>query len=45
MMDLSNIEIQNYVVVENNLVSISPKIISLSKNLKELSYICNKAGD
>lgn len=39
MMDLSEIEIENYVVVDNELVSISPKIISLSKNLKELSNL------
>ena len=45
MMDLSNIEIQNYVVVDNELISISPRIISLSKNLKELSDINNKVGD
>ena len=45
MMNLSDIEIENYVVVDNELVSISPKIISLSKNLKELSNISSKVGD
>lgn len=45
MLDLSNIEIENYVVVDNELISISPKIISLSKNLKELSNINSKVGD
>lgn len=37
MMDLSNIEIENYVVVNNELIKISKEIISLSKNLSELS--------
>ena len=45
MMDLSDVEIKNYVVVDNELISISPKIISLSNNLKELSDINNKVGD
>ena len=45
MMDLSNIEIKNYVVVDNELVSISPKIISLSKNLKELANMSNKVSE
>ena len=45
MMDLSNVEIENYVVVDNELISISPKIISLSKNLKALSNISSKVGD
>ena len=40
--DLSDVEIKNYVVVDNELISISPRIISLSKNLKELSDINNK---
>lgn len=39
MMDLSNIEIENYVVVDNQLIKITPKTISLSKNLKELSNL------
>jgi len=45
MMDLSDVEIKNYVVVDNEYISISPRIISLSKNLKELSDINNKVGD
>jgi len=45
MMDLSDIEIENYVVLDNELVSISSKIISLSKNLKELSDISSKVGE
>ena len=44
-MDLSDVEIENYVAVDNQLVSISPKVISLSKNLKELSNISSKVGD
>ena len=32
MMDLSNIEINNYVVVDNELIKIEKEIISLSKN-------------
>ena len=39
MMDLSNIEIENYVVVDNELIKISKETISLSKNLKELEEI------
>lgn len=34
MMDLSNVEIENYVVVDNQLKKIDPETISLSKNLK-----------
>ena len=45
MMNLSNIEIENYVVVNNKLIKISPDVISLSKNLKELTNLKNKAGD
>ena len=45
MMNLSNIEIENYVIVNNELIKISPKVISLSKNLKELTNLKNKAGD
>ena len=41
MMNLENIEIENYVVVNNELVEIDSKIISLSKNLSELK---NKYG-
>ena len=42
MMNLENIEIENYVVVNNELVEIDSKIISLSKNLSELK---NKYGE
>ncbi len=45
MMNLSNIEIENYIVVNNELIKISPEVISLSKNLKELTNLKNKAGD
>ena len=43
-MNLSNIEIENYVVVNNELIKISPEVISLSKNLKELTNL-KKVGD
>ena len=36
MMDLSNIDIINYVVVNNELVLVSENVIKLSKNLAEL---------
>ena len=36
MMSIDNIDIKNYVVVENELEEITPEIISLSKNLSEL---------
>lgn len=36
MMNLDNINITNYVIVDNQLIEISPDIISLSKNLKNL---------
>lgn len=39
MMNLSNIEIENYVVINNELIKISPEIISLSKNLQELEKL------
>ena len=39
MMDLSNIEIENYVVVDGELIKISPQTITLSKNLKELANL------
>ena len=39
MMNLSNIEIENYVVVNNELIKIEREIISLSKNLSELSKL------
>ena len=42
MMNLENIEIENYVVVNNELIKIDSKIISLSKNLSELK---NKYGE
>lgn len=42
MMDLSNITITNYVVVNNELVEISPDIITLSKNLSKLKAEYNK---
>ena len=41
MMDLSNIEIENYVVVNNELIKIQPEVISLSKNLKGLAELKN----
>ena len=36
MMSIDNIDIKNYVVVDNELEEITPKIISLSKDLSEL---------
>ena len=36
MMKLTDIEIENYVVVNNEIIKIPPKIISLSKDLKGL---------
>ncbi len=36
MMDLKNINITNYVIVDNKLIEIKPEIISLSKNLNKL---------
>lgn len=45
IMSLSNVEIENYVVVNNELVKIIPEIISLSKNLKELSSLTKKEGE
>jgi len=45
MMNLSNIEIENYVIVNNELVQIDKEIISLSKNLKELSELKVKVGE
>ena len=36
MMSINNIDIKNYVVVDNELEEITPEIISLSKNLSEL---------
>lgn len=39
MMDLSNVVIENYVVVDNELVKVDFDVISLSKNLKKLSEL------
>lgn len=36
MMDLSNVNITNYVVTNNELIEINPEIISLSKNLSQI---------
>ena len=41
MMNIENIKITNYVVVNDELVEITPEIISLSKNLSELKNKCN----
>ena len=38
-MNMSNIEIENYVIVNNKLLKISKEIISLSKNLSKLSKL------
>lgn len=40
--DLSNIEIVNYVAVDNKLVEIPIEIISLSKNLSKLKNVMDK---
>ena len=42
MMDLLDVTIENYVVVDNELIKINPEIISLSKNLKKLSDVFTK---
>ena len=39
MMDLSNIDIENYVIVDNKLITISIETIELSKNLSKLSIL------
>ena len=39
MMNLSNVEIENYVVVDNKLIMISKETISISKNLSKLSEL------
>ena len=39
MMNLENIEIQNYVVVDNELIEIDSEIISLSKNKQLTNYL------
>ena len=36
MMNIDNVSIINYIIVNNELIEISPEIISLSKNLFEL---------
>lgn len=41
MMNLENINIKNYVVVNDELIEISPKLILLSKNLSELKKKVN----
>ena len=41
MMNIENIKIENYVVVNNELKQIEPEIISLSKNLDKLKEIIN----
>ena len=45
MMDLTNVKIENYVVVDNELLPISSQVISMSKNLKKLSEIKSKIGE
>lgn len=42
MMDLSDVEIENYVIVNDELIRISTEIISLSKNLSKLSKLNNE---
>ena len=42
MMDLKDINITNYVVVDNELIEISSDIISISKNLSKLKNTYNK---
>ena len=42
MMNLENIKITNYVVKDNELIEITPDIISLSKNLFELKKYIEK---
>ena len=42
MMDLNNINIKNYVIVDNELIEISEDIISISKNLSKLKITYNK---
>jgi len=43
MMNLDKIQIENYVVVNNELKQIEPEIISLSKNLNKLKEIINNS--
>ena len=42
MMDLKDINITNYVILDNELIEISPDIISISKNLSKLKITYNK---
>ena len=42
MMDLKDIKITNYVIVDNELIEISSDIISISKNLSKLKLEYNK---
>ena len=42
-MNLDKIQIENYVVVNNELKKIEPEIISLSKNLDKLKEVINNA--
>ena len=41
-MDIKDILIKNYVVVDNELIEIKPETISLSKNLSKLKEKMNK---
>jgi len=41
MMNLENINIKNYVVVNDELIEVSPELILLSKNLSELNKKVN----
>ena len=43
IMNLDKIQIENYVVVNNELKKIEPEIISLSKNLDKLKEVINNA--
>ena len=43
IMNLEKIQIENYVIVNNELVKIEPDIISLSKNLNELNKKIDKS--
>lgn len=44
-MDLSEVEMENYVVVENELVEISVEVIALSKNLGKLKEKFNEKNN
>lgn len=39
LMNMENIVVKNYVIVDNELIEITPDIISLSKNLKDLKKL------